>query len=311
MNAFLHHATLAAPLFSLVFVGYALMYFYGWPSSVSDALSRFVFSVALPAMMFHLMCGFAQLPPVDTRLLIAFFGGCLLVFILARLLAWKVFALDGTAQSVFAMGGIFANNGMLGLPLAKMLLGDAALPSVALVLIFNALILWSLLTISIEWSKHGSLSLRGFVHTLRATFSNPLIVAILSGTLFGMTGWSLPNIIETPLSMLAQTAAPMSLIALGMGLSEYGVLKGWRISFSICAIKLVLHPCLVWLIAFGLGLPTIETQVVVLMSSMSIGANVYLMSRQFKALEGEIASSLVLSTGLAALTTPLVLALIS
>ena len=70
-----------------------------------------------------------------------------------------------------------------------------------------------------------------------------------------------------------------------------------------------------WLVVWGLarllGLPKMETQVVVLLASMSVGANVYLMSRQFKALEGPTASSLVLSTALAAITTPLVLSLMA
>jgi predicted permease len=39
-----------------------------------------------------------------------------------------------------------------------------------------------------------------------------------------------------------------------------------------------------------------------------VGANVYLMSRQFDSLGGPVASSLVLSTALAAVTTPLFLA---
>ena len=47
----------------------------------------------------------------------------------------------------------------------------------------------------------------------------------------------------------------------------------------------------------------------VLLSSMAVGANVYIMSRQFKALEGPTASTLVLSTVLAAVTTPFVLSL--
>ena len=91
-------------------------------------------------MMFRLMSDFSKLPPVDARLLIAFFGGCLIVFVIGRLIAWKVFALDGVSQSVFALGGVFSNNVMLGLPLAKVSLGDVAVPSVALVLVFNALI---------------------------------------------------------------------------------------------------------------------------------------------------------------------------
>ena len=91
---------------------------------MSESLSRFVFSLALPAMLFHLMSDFSKLPPVDARLLIAFFGGCFIVFILGRFMAWKLFKLDGVAQSVFALGGIFSNNSMLGLPLAKMNLNN-------------------------------------------------------------------------------------------------------------------------------------------------------------------------------------------
>ena len=106
MNTLLHHAALAMPLFSLVFVGYALMRFSGWPKAMSESLSQFVFSVAIPAMLFHLVSDYQKLPPVDTRLMIAFFGGCLVVFVLGRLLAWKLFALDGVAQSMFALGGI-------------------------------------------------------------------------------------------------------------------------------------------------------------------------------------------------------------
>ena len=310
MDTFVHHVAIATPLFSLVFVGYVLMRFSGWPKAMSESLSQFVFSVALPAMLFRLMSDFSKLPPVDARLLIAFFGGCLIVFVIGRLIAWKIFALDGVSQSVFALGGIFSNNVLLGLPLAKVALGDAAVPSVALVLVFNALILWTLVTVSVEWAKHGNFSLHGFAKTLRGVLTNPVVAGILGGTLFGLTGWQLPDALGQPLSMVGQAATPMALIALGMGLAEYGVRDGWKISVSICAVKLLIQPFVVWGLARLLGLPPMETKVVVMLSSIAIGANVYLMSRQFKALEGPIASSLVLSTGLAALTTPLALTLV-
>ena len=309
MTTFLHYVALAAPLFVLVFVGYALMRFSGWPRTMSESLSEFVFCVAMPALMFHLLSDFSKLPPVDARLLVAFFGGCLLVFVLARLIAWKAFALDGVAQSVFAMGGIFSNNLMLGLPLAKVTLGDAAIPSVALVLVFNSLTLWMLLTVSVEWARHGTVSVRGFANTLRAVLTNPLIIGILSGTLFGLTGFTLPPLIEVPLNMVGQATVPLSLIVMGMGLAEYRIRDGWKISAAICVIKLLLLPLVVWMLARLLGLPPMETRVVTLLSSIAIGANVYLMARQFKVLEGPVASSQVLTTGLAALTTPLVLTL--
>ena len=310
METFLHQVALAAPLFSLVFVGYALMRFSGWPAAMSESLSRFVFSVALPAMLFRLMSDFSTLPPVDVRLLIAFFGGCLIVFGIGRYIAWTFFRLDGVSQSVFALGGIFSNNVLLGLPLAKVALGDAALPSVALVLVFNALILWTLVTVSVEWARHGRFSLAGFAKTVRGVITNPIVAGILSGAGFGFTGLPLPDVVGTPLAMLGQAAAPLALVALGMGLAEYGARDGWRISVAISGIKLCIQPFVVWLLARALGLPAMEMRVVVLLSSIAVGANVYLMSRQFKVLEGPVASSLVLSTGLAALTTPLALTLV-
>lgn len=310
MSTFLNHVALASPLFVLVFAGYLMMRWSGWPKSMSENLSRFVFSVALPAMLFRMMSDLSQLPPVDARLLLAFFGGCLIVFVIGRLIAWKLFALDGVAQSVFALGGVFSNNVLLGLPLAKVALGDAAVPSVALVLVFNALILWTLVTLSVEWARHGSFSLRGFAKTLRGVLTNPIVAGILSGTLFGLSGLQLPAFVDVPLGMAGQAAAPMALIALGMGLAEYGVRGGWQISVVISAVKLIVQPFVVWLLARLLGLPPMETQVVVLLASTAVGANVYLMSRQFATLEGPVASSLVLSTGLAALSTPLVLTLI-
>jgi predicted permease len=309
MDIFLHQLSLAIPLFSLVLIGYVTMRLSGWPISVSDGLSRFVFTLAIPAMLFRLMSNARDLHTIDSRLLIAFFGGCLIVFIIGRLVSWKIFALDGVSQSVFALGGIFSNCVMLGLPMAKVSLGEAAVPPVALVVVFNSLILWTLVTVSVEWARQGSFSVKGFARTARGVLTNPVVASVLTGTVFGMTGWTLPAMIDSPIAMVAEAAAPMSMVVLGMGLAEYSVLDGIGVSTAISAMKLIVQPLVVWGLAWLLGLPKLETQAVVLLASMSIGVNVYLMSRQFKALEGPTASALVVSTALAALTTPMFLAL--
>ncbi len=305
MAALLHQVYLSTPLFILVFVGYGVMRWAKWPKVMSESLSRFVFSLALPAMLFHMMSDFSTLPPVDARLLIAYFGSCLLVFLLSRLIAWKGFKLDGVSQSVFALGGIFSNNSMLGLPLAKMMLGNAALPSVALVLVFNSLILWTLVTISVEFARNGRFSMRGFFQTVKNVLKNPIVFGILTGTAWGLTGWHLPYLFDKSISMISNSAAPMALLALGMGLAEYGIGGNWSQSISVCMLKLVAHPLLAWAIARFIGLPTLETQAIVLLASIATGVNVYLMARQFKTMEGVMATSLLLSTLLSALSTPL------
>ncbi|TMG99907.1 MAG: AEC family transporter [Betaproteobacteria bacterium] len=309
MSTFFALLDLTAPLFMLIGAGYVLTRSGRWPLVAADALTRFVFSIAIPMLLFRLMSDFAREPRVDARLLVAFFGGCFIVYAIGRLAAFAIFRMDGAAQSVFAMGGIFANNVLLGVPLAKVTLGEAALPAVSLILVFNSLVLWTLATVSVEWARHRDFSPTGLVRTLVGVIRNPIVASILIGTAFGFTGLMLPSFVDQTLVLVSQAAIPLSLIALGMGLAGFGVKSSWRISGAIAFAKLVLHPLAVYLLARALDLPALETAAVVMLAALPIGANVYLMSRQFDVLTGPVASGIVLTTVLAALTTPLVLTL--
>ena len=308
MAALGHLLALTAPLFLLVLLGYALMRWAKWETAIADALTRFVFAVAVPALLFRLMSGFSRLPPVDSRLLVAYFGGSLVVFVLARVFAHRAFGMDGAAQSVFGLGGIFSNNLLLGLPLAKTLLGDAALPVVSLILVFNSFLLWMLVTVCVEWARTRSASLPGLVRTAKGVLANPIVSSIVVGTAYGFLDLPLPAMIDRTLDLIGQAAVPLSLIALGMGLAQYGFRLGMRESVAVCVFKLIVHPLAVALLAWALALPPLETSAIVLLAALPVGANVYLMARQFDTLGGPIAGSLVLSTAVAAATTPVLLA---
>lgn len=308
MNALLAILAQIAPLYLLIVVGFAVVKPFPQMRRLSVILVRFVFAFALPATLFQLMLGIAHLPPVDARLLFAFFGGCLLVFAVGRIVGKLAFGMDGRAQTVFAMGGVFSNNLLLGVPLAQTLLGAAAMPSVGLVLAFNSLILWTLLTVSIEWAQHGQLSLPGLAKMAWRLSRNPILIGIAAGWGCSYAGVVLPAPAAVALGVVATLTLPIALVALGAGLAEFGAsgdAGDWRISWSITGLKLVLQPLTVWGLAVLLGLPPVETDAIVLMASIAVGANVFLMSRQFGVLERPVANSLVLTTGLSALTSPL------
>jgi predicted permease len=297
---------LCAPLFVIVFVGFAIAK-WRWRREWTELGSKLVFAVGTPALLFHMMTGLSKLPPVDARLLIAFFGGCFIVFVIGRVVSARLFHLDGVSQSVFALAG---DNGLLGIPIARLMLGERAIPSVALVLVFNALTLWTLVTVSVEWARQGSLTLAGFGKTTLGVLKNPLIIAILTGTAVGLSGLELHHWVDVTLDSIGKATAPLALLVLGMGLAEYDVREGWDRSLALCVLKLVVQPLVVWALAALLGLPPVETSAVVLLASLSIGINVYMMAVQFGTLQSTIASSLVLSTGLASITTPVLLALL-
>jgi len=306
---FLDALELALPLYLLILIGYLLAKFARWPKAVPEALSRFAFVVAIPSLLFALTSDLSRLPPLDLRVLLAYFGACLLVFVAGRLLSARLFRLDGVGQTVFAMGGIYGNTVMLGLPIAKAALGEAAVPTLALVLVTNSLVMWTLVTVSVEWSRGGRLTGRSMLSTLGSVLTNPVIAAILLGTAWGLTRLPLPSAIKGTLGLLGQSAIPVALVTVGFGLAAYRIREGIGEAVVMTGLKLLALPLLVWLIAWLIGLPPLETQVVVLLASIAIGVNVYLMAAEFDSLQGPIGAGLLVSTILSALTVPLLLLL--
>jgi malonate transporter and related proteins len=293
-----------------VAAGFVIASVPGWRRQWSAYAVRAVFAIALPAMLFQLMSHQASLPPVNPRVLVAYFGSCLIVFFLGRAIARWWFEMDGVAQSVYALGGIFSNIVLTGLPIARVTLGDAAVPVVALVLVFNALTLWTLVSISVEWSRHGAFSPRGLAKTAFNVLRNPIILAIVAGTLFGRLGHALPAKLDAGLGLIGAAASPTALLVLGLELAEFPLRREWAATVTLCTVKLLVQPLIVWLLASLLGLSALELRAVVLVASMAIGVNVYLMAARFETQQGTIASGIVLSNIFAALTTPLLLAML-
>lgn len=309
MQPVLDLLALTAPLFALVAIGYALARFAGWRGAMSDALAKFVFSVAVPALLFRLMSDFRALPPVDPLLLVAYFGGTFAVYAAAFAFGRSALRHDGATASVFGMGAVFGNTVLLGLPLARITLGERALPAISLVILFHSLVLWTLVTVCVEWARHRTPSLAGLARTARDVVLNPIVASILAGTAFGFSGLAMPALVDDTIALLSDAAAPLSLIALGMSLEQFGVRAGWRESAAMCAAKLVAMPLAVYALARLVGLSAIETQAMTVLAALPVGANVYLMAKAFGALEGPVSSAIVVSTAASAITTPFVIGL--
>ncbi|MCO6546852.1 MAG: AEC family transporter [Gilliamella sp.] len=299
------------PLFILILLGYLAVKIGRWQKTVTDSLTKFTFYIAFPIMLFQIMSHFSEQSQIDIKVLFVFFGGSFIVFAFGCLVASKLFKLTGSESTLFAMGGIYTNTVFVGIPIIKMLLGEKAIPIVAIIVIFNALILWTLATVSIEFVQMGKFSGRSFIKALKNVSKNPIIIGIFTGIVINYIGLPMPKFINQSTKMVSDMTAPLSLIVLGMGLAEYKIRDKLLITTSICILKLAALPIVTYIMGKLLGLPTLELQVVVLLSSVSIAINCYMMARQFEVLQGPIASSLLISTTLSSITTPLILSIMT
>lgn len=311
MSAFFHHLTLCAPLFLLVFLGWSVIKIGLFDAAVTKALSRFVFRFLMPTLLFKQMSHLSEMPPVDMRVLIAFFGSCIVVFIAGRLAGRVFFRQDSTAQVITGMGGIFGNNVQLGIPIVSVALGAEAMPTISILIIFNVLLLWTTATACVEFGKTGGhIDAAKFFHALINIFKNPIVLGIIVGSVWGMTGWQLPGVLDDTVGLVATATTPMALLVVGMGLAQHsftaGLPKGCFISF----MKLAVQPLLVYVMCRLIGLGEMQTNATTLLSCLPVAINLYIMAVEFEAEEGSASNAIFVSTLFSAVSVPLTLTLL-
>ena len=207
--------------------------------------------------------------------------------------------MDGAAQSVFALGGIFSNNVLLGLPLAKIALGEGALPAVSLVLVFNSLLLWTLATVSVEWARHRRVLVEGPVEDGGGRCAeSDRRQHPRSAPRSDSRDSRCRTFIDQTMELLGNAAIPLSLVALGMGLAGFGARRGLARKRRDVVHEARRASARRLRCARGcLRLPPLETAAIVMLAALPVGANVYLMSRQFDVLTGPVASAIVRHDG--------------
>lgn len=311
MTLFLHHIALCAPLFLLVFLGWGLVRARIFSNDVTKALGAFTFRLLMPTLLFKLLSNLSEMPPIDWRVLIAFFGSCAAVYLGGRAAVRRLFSTDAAGTTVLAMAGIFGNNVQLGVPIVQLSLGDAAMPTISVIILFNVLLLWTVAIASVEFGRHGRIrNPREVLAPMLRVFRNPLVVAILLGCAWSFTGLKLPDFAQKSVDLVAVATTPMCLIVVGMGLARHSFSAALPKGLFVTAVKLALQPFIVWLIARALGLGELETNAATLMAALPVAINIYLMAQDFDAEEGGASNGIFVSTLISAVTVPLTLTLL-
>lgn len=310
LNLFFYHLQLCLPLFLLVIVGWALIKAKLFEQSVVRALSGFTFRFLMPALLFSLMSKLSEMPPMDWRVLIAFFGSCIIIYCFGRT-AGRFFGLDNTGKTIFGMAAIFGNNVQLGVPILQVSLGNEAMPTISLLIIFSVLLLWTTAIASVELGKaEGAKDWAKIGRSLLKVFKNPVVLGIITGSAWGLTGWELPQVVDKTLGYVSSATTTIALIVVGMGLAQHSFSAALPRGLTISTLKIVIHPIIVYCIARLIGLDIITTNACVLTAALPVAINVYLMASEFRSEEGAASNAIFVSTMLSALLIPLTLTLL-
>lgn len=277
-------------LFDIVIPVFLLMVL-GWycrrcgllEESSAAALNKYVFYIAIPPLMF-LSTARVDIDAVLQWDFIAVYLGGSLVAVALAFLGWRQFKLDTPLDwTVIALNSAWANTVYMGVPIFYFLFGErGALPVVISTLASNLVFILVLALVSELQNSSGGLWHKLRALLMQALLKNPVMMAPLLGMVVSVSGVELPGLILTPMEMLAPSAAPVALFALGISLYGLEVKQAGFDLIWLTLVKLILHPLATWGLALMLGLSPFWTASAVLLSALPTGAMVFVLAQQYQ-----------------------------
>jgi predicted permease len=241
---------------------------------------------------------------------IAFFGGLAITWVAAALASRVVPSLDVSGGAAASMASGFGNLALLGTPLALSHFGQQVAIPLGMILSIHAPILWfTAMLHRALFQGGGSFSVSRTAKDLfRNLATNAIVLSLLAGTIWRLTGLGLHPVAGTMLDMLADASVPTALFALGVSLAGYSLRGSWSGMFTIIALKMMLMPVLVFgLVHYVVSIPPLWAQVAVLFAAMPTGANAFVFAQRNEEAVAAVSGAITLGTALAAISAAILL----
>ncbi|MDX2102400.1 MAG: AEC family transporter [Alphaproteobacteria bacterium] len=298
------------PVFGLIFLGWVAARRGILGPASTDALNRFVYWFALPAMMFSAMFRVPMAELLNLNFAIAFCGGIVCTLVLWGLAQALVFRDSAAKAATLGHAAGYANTGYMGIPLAGLAFGPAGLAPAIIATVLTAAVVFAVGIIAIE----AGLSRGGLGSTLvrigRSLVTNPTLIAPALGALWAASGVPMLAPLKTFADILAGAAGPCALFALGLFLAGQPVRRGLDGLGWLVFLKLIVSPYFTWLIAFHvLSMEPLWAKVAVLMNALPTGAGAFVLAQQYGLKVAETSAVILVSTIVSVVTVSILLAL--
>jgi predicted permease len=305
--------SLALPFFGLILLGYACGRRLRYPEAGLQWMSFFIVYLALPALFFKLIAEapFEQLnnwPFVIGTTLSTF-----AIFVLSFLVG--MIALRGQVReaTIGAVAGAYPNIGYMGPGLTLAVFGQEAIVPTALIFVFDNILLFTLVPLLMSFGgaqKMPALEMAWFI--ARRVVTHPFNIAIAAAILAAWLHVDLPTPIDTMLTFLKNAAAPCALFLMGVTVALREVRTVPAEIPVLLAIKLVLHPLVVWIVLSAIGGFRHEwVMVAVLMAALPPALNVFVLANQYRVYVERASTAILIGTAVSAGTVTLLLWLIA
>jgi predicted permease len=291
-------AEIVLPVFGVIALGYFSVWSKLLSERAGDGLNDFVFVIAVPAMIVKTLLGAALPEGSPWGYWLSYFMGVAIVWTIVQLVVWRLYRRPGREAVIMGFSSGQANVVLMGIPLVLTAYGEAGAVPLFLLIAVHLPLMMGAATVMIESADAGLT--RGAIFKLaKSLATNPLLIAFALGSIGRLTGVSLDGAPKQVVDLIAASAVPCALFAMGMALRKYGMFGDLKLSLFIVIAKLIFAPLAVWLLAkYVFALSPVWTGVAVVFASMPVGINSYLLAARYKTGVATVAGAVTLSTAL-------------
>lgn len=290
------------PVFGLIFAGYLAGRFGVLGPDSTEAINKFVYWFALPAILF---LGMARVPagaifnwPYLGTLALGAFATIAVAVVVER----RFFPATATETTLAAFCASFSNSGYMGIPLWLTAYGAAGAVPAILASFFNASVMVGAVIVALEIIGRRSEGVGpALANVGRAILRNPLLIAPALGTIWSSFALPLPRPFANFFDLLGASAGPAALFATGLFLASQsiGALMGGRRAVEVVwlsAAKLLLQPAFTFAIGLAFGLEGFWLASATIMAAMPVGATAFVIAQRHGIFVQRASAAILLST---------------
>ena len=283
------------PIFFLMLLGAFFRKARIMEGSFIDKVNQFVFKVALPVMLFEELAKSDFQSVWDPRFVMFCFVVTLCSIGLVTLISLRI--ADKSQRGEFIQAAYRSSASLLGIAFIKNMYGTA---SIGPLMIIGSVPLYNVLAVVVlsltSPDRQGKGLNRNVVFgALKGIVTNPIILGIVAGVLWSLTGVQQPAIMDKTLSSLEAVATPMGLMAMGASFDWKRASHGLKTAIGASVIKLVVL-CVIFLpVAALLGFRHEQMVAILVMLGSATTVSCFVMARNMGH-EGVLTSSVVAIT---------------
>ncbi len=295
--------TIVLPVFGLIGVGYVVAYSRILSEATGEALSDFVFIIAIPSLVLRILAT-ADLSGMSAwRLWVPFFAAFALTWAAGAILSRRLFGRDARSGLVAGLAASYGNTTLVGIPLALAAFGTSGSLPMVLIVAVQMPIMMTAIAILMERSERqdgvadSEPGLRAIGRSLSLNLvKNPIVIGLALGALWRLSGIAFTGLPADVIGRLADISSPLALFVLGMTLRRYGFRDHLGPGLALSGLKLFAMPALVLVLARVVELEPLAAKVAVLAAACPAGVTPFLVASRFRTGEGLASNAMTVST---------------